>query len=167
MTITLATGATVVVTEQHPFMVVGEGWVLSGRLRVGDHLAQRDGGAVTIAAIQTQPAARTVYNFEVAGDHNYYITDAQLLVHNCANRMRDLHSDLRSQERDIDREEVWSKGSLYTQVDENEDTRLVKVMAVGNGRNHVVIRSLSGDHVTAMEVTDDELDSYVASGKWN
>lgn len=26
---------------------------------------------------------QTVYNFEVAGDHNYYITDAQLLVHNC------------------------------------------------------------------------------------
>lgn len=64
-------------------MVDGEGWVLSGNLRVGDHLTQRDGGASTVTAIEVRPGAQTVYNFEVAGDHNYYITDAQLLVHNC------------------------------------------------------------------------------------
>lgn len=84
MTITLASGAIVVVTEEHPFMVDGEGWVLSGDLRVGDRLTQRDGRAGTIARIDIQPGGQTVYNFEVAGDHNYYITDAQLLVHNCS-----------------------------------------------------------------------------------
>lgn len=83
MSITLARGATVMVTQEHPFMVEGQGWVLSGNLRVGDHLTQRDGGAATIAAIDVHPGGPTVYNFEVAGDHNYYITDAQLLVHNC------------------------------------------------------------------------------------
>ncbi len=83
MTITLASGATVVVTQEHPFMVDGEGWVLSGALHVGDRLTQRDGGAATISRIKVQPGGQTVYNFEVAGDHNYYITDAQLLVHNC------------------------------------------------------------------------------------
>lgn len=83
MTITLASGATVVVTQEHPFMVDGEGWVLSGDLRVGDHLTKRDGGGLTIAAIESRTGSEKVYNFEVAGDHNYYITDAQLLVHNC------------------------------------------------------------------------------------
>ena len=83
MTITLASGATVVVTQEHPFMVDGQGWVLSGDLRAGDRLTQRDGGASTVAAIEVRPGGQTVYNFEVAGNHNYYITDAQLLVHNC------------------------------------------------------------------------------------
>ncbi|WP_294129382.1 polymorphic toxin-type HINT domain-containing protein [Propionicimonas sp.] len=83
MKITLATGSTVVVTQEHPFMVDGQGWVLSGDLQVGDHLAQRTGGAVVITAISHRSGGQTVYNFEVAGDHNYYVTDAQLLVHNC------------------------------------------------------------------------------------
>ncbi|MGL5827874.1 MAG: polymorphic toxin-type HINT domain-containing protein [Nocardioides sp.] len=83
MTITVATGAKVVVTQEHPFMVDGEGWVLSGDLRVGDRLTQRNGGVATIATLDIRPSRQTVYNFEVAGDHNYYITDSQLLVHNC------------------------------------------------------------------------------------
>ena len=88
MTITLASGATVVVTQEHPFMVDGEGWVLSGDLRVGDRLTQRDAGTAVIAAINVRSGGQTVYNFGVSGDHNYYITDAQLLVHNCAMQAR-------------------------------------------------------------------------------
>ncbi len=83
MTITLASGATVVVTQEHPFMVEGEGWVLSRDLLVGDRLAQRDAGTAVIAAIDIRSGGQTVYNFEVFGDHNYYVTEAQLLVHNC------------------------------------------------------------------------------------
>ena len=88
MTIALARGATVVVTQEPPFMVEGEGWVLSGDLRVGDRLAQRDAGTAVITAIEVRAGGQTVYNFEVSGDHNYYITDAQLLVHNCAMQAR-------------------------------------------------------------------------------
>ncbi|MDF8265736.1 DNRLRE domain-containing protein [Luteipulveratus flavus] len=83
MTITVTGGAVVAVTQQHPFMVEGEGWVLSGDLRVGDRLTQRDGGTATITSIRVENRSATVYNFEVEGDHNYYITAAQLLVHNC------------------------------------------------------------------------------------
>lgn len=84
VTITVASGATVTVTEEHPFFVAGLGWVMSGDLRVGDELAQRDDGSVRITAISIAHADSVVYNFAVGGDHNYYVTDAQLLVHNCA-----------------------------------------------------------------------------------
>lgn len=92
MTITVAGGAKVTVTDEHPFYVTGLGWVMSGDLKVGDPLAQRDGSSTTIAAISVKPADTTVYNFTVDGDHNYYVTDAQLLVHNCRvpNRLPDL-----------------------------------------------------------------------------
>ena len=44
--------------------------------------------APVIAAINVRSGGQTVYNFGVSGDHNYYITDAQLLVHNCAMQAR-------------------------------------------------------------------------------
>jgi hypothetical protein len=81
---TIKTGrATIEVTPQHPFWVVGRGWTEAGRLRAGDLLASMHGAAQSITAIEDSPADTTVYNFEVEGDHNYYITDGQLLVHNC------------------------------------------------------------------------------------
>lgn len=83
MTITVTDGAKITVTQEHPFYVMGIGWVMSGDLRVGDPLAQRDGGSTTITDIDVRPADTTVYNFTVDGDHNYYVTEAQLLVHNC------------------------------------------------------------------------------------
>jgi hypothetical protein len=38
---------------------------------------------MAITHITSRAVHTTVYNFEVEGDHNYYITTAQLLVHNC------------------------------------------------------------------------------------
>lgn len=72
----------VVVIQEHPFMVNGEGWILSGNLRLGDRLTQRDGNTATITDISVKNGGATVYNFEVDNNHNYYVTDAQLLVHN-------------------------------------------------------------------------------------
>jgi hypothetical protein len=82
MTLTVA-GATIDVTSKHPFYVPGRGWVMSGELKIGDKLLQRDGTVVAITALSHRSADTTVYNFEVEGDHNYYIGEAQLLVHNC------------------------------------------------------------------------------------
>lgn len=62
MTITVADGAKVTVTEEHPFYVTGLGWVTSGDLMVGDQLVQRDGGSATITAIDLRVADTTVYN---------------------------------------------------------------------------------------------------------
>ena len=137
MTITLASGATVVVTQEHPFMVEGEGWVLSGDLLVGDRLAQRDAGTAVIAAIDIRSGGQTVYNVEVSGDHNYYVTDAQLLVHNCPTGGRNIHGDFRSATRNVDVDDVWANGDLYIQSDGG---LMVKGLSRGNGTNHVVIR---------------------------
>jgi len=82
LAITVA-GTSIQVTPEHPFWSPGKGWVLAGHLRTGDRLLARDGRTVTIAKIASRAVKVTVYNFEVEGDHNYYISTAQLLVHNC------------------------------------------------------------------------------------
>ncbi|GLY35666.1 hypothetical protein Amsp01_016900 [Amycolatopsis sp. NBRC 101858] len=82
--LTVTTAATSLqVTPQHPFWVVGKGWTDAGALQAGDRLTTLGGEEQAITGITSARAPTTVYNFEVEGDHNYYITDAQLLVHNC------------------------------------------------------------------------------------
>ncbi|WP_415830431.1 polymorphic toxin-type HINT domain-containing protein, partial [Kibdelosporangium persicum] len=81
--LTISVGENVHVTPQHPFWVVGKGWVDAGKVAVGDQFQSLSGGKPVVEAVTVQPVVTTVYNFEVEGDHNYYITKAQLLVHNC------------------------------------------------------------------------------------
>jgi hypothetical protein len=76
-------GVVIRVTPQHPFYSPDKGWVDAGHLHQGDRLLARDGRTVTVKGISSHAARTTVYNFEVAGDHNYYVSTAQLLVHNC------------------------------------------------------------------------------------
>ncbi|GAB3900761.1 hypothetical protein GCM10029964_088590 [Kibdelosporangium lantanae] len=76
-------GVPVQVTRDHPFWVPGKGWVAAGELHAGDVLLRRDGGTSRVDAVSARPVSTTVYNFTVAGDHDYYVSPAQLLVHNC------------------------------------------------------------------------------------
>ncbi|MBK8731511.1 MAG: hypothetical protein IPL93_01220 [Actinomycetales bacterium] len=61
---------------------------MSGDLHVGDPLTQRNHTTTTITTITRAQRDVTVYNFEVTGNHNYYITNAQLLVHNCSRGLK-------------------------------------------------------------------------------
>jgi RHS repeat-associated protein len=76
-------GVVIQVTPQHPFFSPDAGWVDAGHLKVSDRLLARDGRILTVRAVQARAVGVTVYNFEVAGDHDYYVSTAQLLVHNC------------------------------------------------------------------------------------
>ncbi|HEX8134377.1 MAG TPA: polymorphic toxin-type HINT domain-containing protein, partial [Actinomycetes bacterium] len=78
-----AAGAVISVTPQHPFYSPDKGWVDAGHLHRGDRLLTRDGRSLTVKAVTSRAVHTMVYNFEVAGDHNYYVSSAQLLVHNC------------------------------------------------------------------------------------
>ncbi len=72
-------------TSEHPFWVVGSGWVEAGDLEVGDPLSTPDGHAV-VESVSTElrPDSITVYNFRVEGLHNYYALagETPVLVHN-------------------------------------------------------------------------------------
>ena len=87
-----ASSDSLTVTPEHPFWEpTEETWTPAGDLQPGDHLLQRDGDLLTITSITTPDRTTpfTVYNFTVAGTHNYYATTLDTLVHNCGSGAKD------------------------------------------------------------------------------
>jgi len=75
-------GTEVLVTSEHPFAVMGRGFVRAGDLHVGDPLVRSNGRAALIRRIEPRYGSFTVHNLTVEGDHTYFVSDLELLVHN-------------------------------------------------------------------------------------
>jgi RHS repeat-associated protein len=83
LTLHLAGGESITTTPGHPFYVADKGFVLAGHLAVGNAIVTRAGPAVKIENIE-QSGVATVYTFEVADTHTYFVgkTNGGLWVHN-------------------------------------------------------------------------------------
>ena len=94
----LTVGDTVIkTTPEHPFYVVrssesdheqgssqepqGE-WIEAKDLTAGDLLLTAEGETRPVAKLESLEGPVHVFNFEVANNHNYYVSDEQVLVHN-------------------------------------------------------------------------------------
>lgn len=77
-------GEEIVTTPGHPFYSPVKGWTDAVHLRAGDILVLVNGEYVVVEKIQHEllEAPIHVYNFNVAGFHTYYVTNAGVLVHN-------------------------------------------------------------------------------------
>jgi hypothetical protein len=76
---------TIRVTEEHPFWVMGEGWVAAEDLELGDCVQTLAGVCSPVTSVELVSADTWVYNFTVAGAHTYFVGDGQWLVHNSCN----------------------------------------------------------------------------------
>jgi hypothetical protein len=56
-------------------------------LQAGDLLVSFDGAELPLDRVERQDRTIQVYNFEVQGLHNYFVTSEEVLVHNCATRI--------------------------------------------------------------------------------
>lgn len=88
----------IVSTLEHPFFVsthrsrdslakeddgeIRGDWVAAADLRVGDQLLRADGTWSTVIGLEKETRSETVYNFEVAENHNYFVGTTGVLVHN-------------------------------------------------------------------------------------
>ncbi|UQZ32242.1 hypothetical protein C2I18_00985 [Paenibacillus sp. PK3_47] len=72
------------VTGEHPFWLDDKGWTFVKDLKVGDLLVSSDGTKLAIDKIEKEPREATVYNFEVAEFHSYFVSNLGIWVHNCA-----------------------------------------------------------------------------------
>ncbi len=81
MAIELPNGEVLEVTPEHRFYSNGE-WVEAMSLEVGDTLQTLSGVYTTISGIENFPKHQKVYNFDIADNENYYVTEDGLLVHN-------------------------------------------------------------------------------------
>ena len=77
-------GEEIICTPTHPFYVPVKGWTVACELRAGDRLQLVNGEYVVIEQVQHEilETPVTVYNFEVADFHTYYVGDTGVLVHN-------------------------------------------------------------------------------------
>ena len=96
---------TTTATPEHPFYVIGQGYIQARNLRAGDIVVTVNGDRVVVEAIQHEILENpiTVYNFEVEGNHNYYAND--VLVHNtCAAKAAggDTHGNIKGLDGDIE-----------------------------------------------------------------
>jgi hypothetical protein len=83
--------ASIEVTRTHPFYVRerdpscesenGE-WRQAHELLVGDEIKSVSGNWVKVLRLKQRKGGALVYNFEVSDNHNYYVGQAGLLVHN-------------------------------------------------------------------------------------
>ncbi|MDQ0418972.1 RHS repeat-associated protein, partial [Croceifilum oryzae] len=72
-------------TDEHPFWVVGEGWIRAKDLRKGDIFETDKGKKLAVDKIVKKKQKATVYNFKVKDFHTYYVSNLKVLTHNmCA-----------------------------------------------------------------------------------
>ncbi|ARU63594.1 hypothetical protein CBW65_23200 [Tumebacillus avium] len=75
-------GEVIQTTDEHPFWVVGEGWVETQNLRAGDRFETADGKILTIDQIIVKQQKATVYNFKVKDFHTYFVSNLGIWTHN-------------------------------------------------------------------------------------
>ena len=80
--LTYEDGTLVETTWNHPFYVHGKGWTKAENLVAGDVSRTERNGSLKMTRVRVLERAETVYNFEVEEDHNYYVSEAGVLVHN-------------------------------------------------------------------------------------
>jgi len=77
---------TITCTAEHPYWVPGRGWTAAADLTAGTELTSPDGSMVVVVSNTVQVLAEpvNVYNFQVDGDHTYFVDDGAepVWVHN-------------------------------------------------------------------------------------
>ncbi len=74
-------GTEITCTPEHPFYVNGN-WIEAKDLTKGMLLTTLDGKTSPVESIKFLDEKVKVYNFEVEGNHNYYVSEKGILVHN-------------------------------------------------------------------------------------
>jgi RHS repeat-associated protein len=74
-------GTEITCTPEHPFYVNGN-WIEAKHLTKGMLLTTVDGKISSVESIKFLNEKVKVYNFEVEGNHNYYVSKKGILVHN-------------------------------------------------------------------------------------
>ncbi len=74
----------IVCTASHPFYIVNKGYVKAEDLEINDSVMLSSGDNVNITNIYIEKLStpEVTYNFEVQDNHNYYVSESGILVHN-------------------------------------------------------------------------------------
>ena len=87
-----ADGVIIECTPTHPFYI-NKNWVAASKIKKGDHLFLKDGSKLKILSTELYVRDEEVYNFEVKDNHNYFVSDQAVLVHNNCDFIRKLFAN--------------------------------------------------------------------------
>ena len=71
------------VTSDHRFHTTERGWVVSAELQIGEAIESLDGRRLVFETRSAQARKAPTFNLSVAEDHNYFVGESGLWVHNC------------------------------------------------------------------------------------
>lgn len=88
-------GEVIETTDEHPFFVKDTGWIPAGELRAGDPVKLRSDDYVPVEScdVITLDEPVRVYNFDVADNHTYYVSESKVLVHNDYKNKGKIHAN--------------------------------------------------------------------------
>ena len=70
------------VTGNHRFYVIADGWTTASNLVANCELLSSDATSIFVKKMEKVQQQASVYNFEVAEHHNYFVGSSSVLVHN-------------------------------------------------------------------------------------
>jgi len=83
--VTLEDNTIIEVTGSHPFYdKKSNSWKPISEFEIGDIVTTSENKDIKIKSIESIEKEETVYNLEVMNNHNYFVTESNILVHNKA-----------------------------------------------------------------------------------
>ncbi|WP_254659952.1 polymorphic toxin-type HINT domain-containing protein, partial [Paenibacillus sp. KS1] len=169
-------GEIITTTDEHPFWIIGKGWVESKNLVVGDVLTTSDGKELAIEKIELKKEHTTVYNFMVKDFHTYFVSNLGIWTHNSClpdSRwiQRDTYQELKRLGLDEQFDRAMKKGSANTRSNDNGIIFLSKneqLKHKGNLYTYKLKVAKASNHVRVYGRIDDKgnlLFDYITKGK--
>jgi hypothetical protein len=147
-------------TPEHPFWVIGKDWSAAIDLQPGDLLFTRDRTSVTVVSVVFDGSPKRVYNFEVQGTHNYFVSSADggpmVNVHNQCNKWKfgDHKSDTKWKNQMNNRD--WTNQQIDEAIAEGPGVPAENMVNPGNSATRYVHPS-TGRSVVVDNVTNEIL----------
>lgn len=179
----------IMTTRSHPFYTPTNGWTTAAQLRAGDILLSLNGECVIVEQVQHEllESPVTVFNIETASNHNYFVGDATVLVHNKCSAFEQKLRDQARQRTWADEVEAVKNGTSrykWTPDEIEELLRTGKVsgyevahivdchvikdtsnaLFIGDPNNTVILKEIRTAGVSANPITRQHY--YVHEGNW-
>jgi RHS repeat-associated protein len=74
-------------SSEHPLFTERD-WVTAGELTTSDRLLSASGEWLQVEKVTREKGDYQLFNFEVEGDHTYFVGDGQVLAHNCGGGLK-------------------------------------------------------------------------------
>ena len=106
------------VTAEHPFRVVGEGWKPAEELKPGDEIFTSAGGWMRVTGSTWQAHTQTVYNFEVADFHTYFVGDGGAWVHNVCDTLANRILNAERKHTALHKSDLYHRSASFVDINQ-------------------------------------------------